>query len=66
MCSHVRKRIIIYSRQEGVHANRNSSIVLNHSLEVLRLSITKAKLGEKDKLQALKKLAQATAWGQSQ
>jgi len=38
---------------------------LNYSLEVLRLSITKAKLGEKDKLQALKKLAQATARGPS-
>jgi hypothetical protein len=34
---------------------------LAHSLEVLRLSITKAKLGKKDKLQALKKLAQVTA-----
>jgi hypothetical protein len=28
-----------------------------HSLEVLRTAITKAKLGEKDKLQALRKLA---------
>ena len=31
---------------------------LTHSLEVLRTAINKARLGEKDKLQSLRKLAQ--------